>query len=265
MQKKAFIVCGSACLLGIFGAFIRWLQNTTAFEPDTGLPISSAVWSGVMAGFIIVCALGLIVVMSRFRGLESAGSYPAAFKGGPLIRGVASWAGLILVSGSGVFTLVSSLSPLSVFDLVMGLGAIASGICLFFILRGINGGSRTAGALFVVVVLYLCLSLIWEYKTYASDPVLWHFALEILALSAVLLAFYYLAGFCYDRPKPLRAIYFALLGAVLSISSFADSAPAASHMIDAGLSLFLLVLALLLMGNLSKPAQNAETEQSKEK
>lgn len=259
MQKKAFIVCGSACILGIFGAFIRWLQNTTAFEAGTGLPIPSALWSGVMAGFMILCVLGLIAVLYRFRGLESAGSYPEAFKGGPLIRGAASWAGMVLISGSGLITLVSSLSPLSVFDLVMGLAAIASGICLFFILRGISGG-RPAGPLFVVVVLYLCLFLIWEYKNYASDPVLWHFALEILALAAVLLAFYYLAGFCYDRPKPLRAIYFSLLGAVFSISTFADSAPAASHMVSAGLSLVLLVFALLLIGNLSKPAPRPEPE-----
>ena len=37
MQKKALTVNAYVVAAGAFGAFFRWLQNQTAFEPDTGL------------------------------------------------------------------------------------------------------------------------------------------------------------------------------------------------------------------------------------
>lgn len=256
MRKKPFIFCGYVCILGIFGAFFRWLQNTTAFEVDTGLAVPFALWSIVMAVYIAACAVSLIFPAKSLPSENVPEDFVSAFGGkAAVVFRVASIVCLVLVSGSGAVMLLRCVRAGSLaqnlFNLVLGGGAFVSGICLFVLFRRLLAGeSKGCGGPSVIIVLYLCFLLIWEYKTYASDPVVWHFAVRILSTAAVLLAYYYIAGFCYYRYKPRKTVYFSLLGAALSISTFADSAGTSMHMLTLGLTLGLLVMSYMLIGNL---------------
>lgn len=262
MHKKSFIICGIACIAGIFGAFIRWVQNTSAFEPETGLSIPHSFWNYGMAIFMVLCAAALIFLIRSLRGYKSLDSYPEAFSGGKLICTISSFASLILMGAGGLLTFIGAARQRlsvtgdmssAVFDLIGGLFAIAGAVALFIALRGINNAKASARrAPFIIVVLFMCFRLINEYKTCASDPVIWHFAVRILAIAAVLLAFYYLAGFCFDSAKIWRTIYFSLLGVILNISTLADSVSAGYHLITVGLTLSLLTFSLLLLGNLTQ-------------
>lgn len=264
MRKKPFIFCGYVCILGIFGAFFRWLQNTTAFEPDTGLAIPFALWSIVLAVYIAACAVSLIFPARSLPSEDGPEDFAAAFGGGPaVVLKIASIVCCVLVSGSGGLTLLRCIQAgrltENLFDLAFGGGAFVSGICLYMLFHNLSVGKKEgSGGYGVVIVLYLCFLLIWEYKAYASDPVVWHFAVRILSTAAVLLAYYYVAGFSYYRIKPRNAVYFSLLGVALSVSTFADSAGVSMHMLTLGLALGLLVLCYMLIGNLETKKKEAD-------
>lgn len=260
MHKKSFIFCGLVCITGIFGAFIRWVQNTSAFDPETGLATPQAFWSYAMAVFMVLCAAVLVFLVRRLNSFSSADAYPDAFSGGKAICTGASFAVLILMGSGGLLTTVDAVQRSAavsggmsaiLFDLVGGLLAIGCAVSLFFILRGINRPEASGRSPFVVVVLFMCFRLIAEYKTCASDPVLWHFAVRILAISAVLLAVYYLAGFRLGRSNVKKTVYFSFLGIILSISTLADRVSVGYHLITVGFILALLMFSLLLVGNLT--------------
>ena len=42
MRKTALTLTVSTLVLGIFGAFLRWLQTMSAFDKETGFPIPGA-------------------------------------------------------------------------------------------------------------------------------------------------------------------------------------------------------------------------------
>lgn len=261
MHKKSFVFCGLTLILGCFGAFIRWLQNSTAFETESKLHISGSGWSVMLIVFGLACAVGLFFAIRSFKGLEAAGEYPRAFHGGPLICTVAAIVSALFIGIGAVVTIVQTATAykLDLLQLLEGVFAIIAAICVFATLRGINGKKKAPGGSFILIVLYLCTRLIVEYKICAPDPTAWHFAIRILAVCSMLLAFYYIAGFSYDRIKPLRTAYFSLITVLLSIVTFADSISFAYHIITAGFAIALLTYAFLLMGNMA-PAAEIEDE-----
>ncbi len=271
MHKKSFVFCGLALIFGCFGAFFRWLQNANAFEPETGLSITGSFWNWGMVVFLVVCAAGLYLLLRPLQKLETAGNYPDAFRGGPAICSVSAIASAALIVTGGILAAAASARTISggtfsrtaspyIFDLVEAGFAIIAAACIFFILRGVNSAGKVKGGILAVPTLYLCMRLIGEYKVCASDPVIWHFAIRILAVCAMLLAFYYLTGFAFGKAKPIRALYFSLLAVVLCVTTFADSISLAYHLTSAGISLALLTFSLLLVGNMTPMGAAAVTE-----
>lgn len=263
MRKKPFVLCGSVCILGIFGAFIRWLQNTTAFEADTGLQKPFALWSIIMTVYLIIAAVALIFPVRGLSGESCPGSFEKAFAGKPVYLKAASWCSSVPVVVGGLVYLFRALRPLDHFDLAMGAFAVIAGICLFLLFRALaSGKEKISGMISVLVVLFLCFLLVWEYKTYAFDPTIWHFGLRILATAFVLLAYYYIAGFCYGRIKPRMAAYFSFLGGALSMTTLADSAPTATHLITVGLTVGLLALMFMLIGSMEPEKPSTPSEEN---
>jgi hypothetical protein len=262
MHRKSFALCGLAVVAGIFGAFCRWLQNTTAFEPDTGLAIPNSLWSQIMAVYI-AAAFVLFVVLVRWlkdnKKITAELSFPDAFRGGKLICTVAAAASAALMAAGGLMGLAAQIGGGFTLGLFESAAAVFASLCVFTLLRRVNSDSpRNGSGPLVSIVLYLCLRLVNEYKVSASDPVLWNFAIRILAICAVTLAYYYFAGYCYGRAKPHRALYVSFLGIFLSIISLADGVSLSFHLVTAGLVLAQLVLTLLLIGNMTNPAHGRQ-------
>ncbi|MEA4895774.1 MAG: hypothetical protein VB064_11000, partial [Oscillospiraceae bacterium] len=90
--------------------------------------------------------------------------------------------------------------------------------------------------------------LIASYKYSASDPVIWHFAPRLLTISSTVLAFYYIAGFVFNKPRPLASLYFSLLGTFLCLTVLADSYPLGEQLITVG---FLAAMTLLSFKQIS--------------
>ena len=56
MRKTALTLTVSTLVLGIFGAFLRWLQTMSAFEKETGFSVPGA---GTTVVFVIYSILAI--------------------------------------------------------------------------------------------------------------------------------------------------------------------------------------------------------------
>jgi len=251
MRKNSYTYCGYVCILGVFGAFFRWLQNTTAFEPETNLAIPMSTWSIVMGAWLLLMTVGLLFAARRLDQDRCPDGFQEAFKGSALVLNIASLLCLVTLAGGGALFVLRRLGDRKYLDLILGGAAVIAGVCLFAALRSpIRGKGDSRGKLLVPVVLYLCYLLIWEYKTYASDPVIWHFGIKILATAVVLIAYFDVLGFAYNKIKLRSTVYYSLLGAAMTISTFADSGNMLMHVMNFGLIAGLVVFNFMLLGNM---------------
>ena len=53
--------------------------------------------------------------------------------------------------------------------------------------------------------------MVLEYRMRAADPVVLRYVYDFLALCAASVAFYYKAGFAFDRPRPSRTVLFSMI------------------------------------------------------
>lgn len=263
MRTKAVKICGIALGLGIFGAFFRWLQNIGGFEKDTGLEILGAWQSWVMIAFLLASAVALYFTVRCVREMSIPGEYPAniaRFK--PFYTIAAGLVALLMLIGGALTALGSRGSVNMIFELILGLLAIAAAICSFLLFFRAKTPTAKGGLFSSVLVVFACFWLIATYKDSSNDPVLWHFAIEILAISATILGLYYFAGSAYKKFKPFPTVFFCLLGAVLDIVTIADDGSVGAHLLFAAAALLLLLLtfAMLNNGDAAKPVEDGTGE-----
>ncbi len=256
MRKTAFKLCGFTLVMGIFSAFIRWLQRINGFEPETGLAITGSPYGYAVAGFILLFAILLLVLVRRLSGLCFDERFPQIYaKGIPFVMIPAGLVGAVTALG-GILTLLRAVSTSkTIFDLVLGVFALlcAAGMASL-ILASAKPGKRKNGVFGAVsTVFFLCYWLIAAYKYSAADPVLWHFAPRLLSICALVLACYYHAGFVFKKPKPLSALYFSGLSVFLCITVLADAYPTGEQLITLG---FAVLLSLLSFAQLSSAEQS---------
>lgn len=257
MRKKAFILCGFTLIMGIFAALLRWLQNLNAFEPDTNLAIPNAPTSYAVVLFAVLFAILLFLLVRNLKENDFASSFPEVYSSNIPFLGIAAWIiGAIMAIG-GLLTINRFLQDShSMFDLILGcLSFVSAAGTISLITSSAKAGKQSSGSFGAVSsVLFLCFWLIASYKFSASDPVVWHFALRLLAISAALLAYYFMAGFVFNKPRPLSSLYFSLLGAFLGIMVMTDSYPIGEQLISLGFIATMLLLSFAQISSL-KPAK----------
>ena len=285
MHRKPLMFCGFVSMMGIFGAFLRWLQNLQGFDPDTGLGITQSPIHYIMIAFILGFAVWLFLYLHGLKSYSMPEKYPESFacptklwKVSSILFSAVMILGALAIllnvisamrNETGVTEVFSNLgqklSSLGlVFNLLLAIFAFVCALSLLSFSDGVNGKNpRNGGAAAIAVVFFFCYRLIATYKTFASDPVIWHYAIQILAVSAALLAFYYVSGFAYGRPRMISTLYFCLLGAFLSIISIADSSlEIGSHLISVSTAGMLLLIAYAQLRNMSPSQEDKEKEGS---
>lgn len=272
MHKNIFRLCGFTMVMGIFGAFLRWVQLGRAVEEDTGLFIAGSSWSWIMAAFLALVAAALVFLVRANKAPGFPETYPAVYAGGGhAAKGLAVLAGMLLALG-GTLTIVYAMHTAAtapaglngttdytpVFDLALGLFAVVCGIAApSFIISASKPKPDKGYGKATILVLFLCFWLIAAYKYSADDPVVWNYAVRLLAVAATILAFYYAAGFVFEKPRPLSALYFCQLSAFLCIVTLADSYPAGEQMIVFAFILLTTLLSALQLGNAgANPSKN---------
>ncbi len=251
MRKKSLILCGFTVIMGIFCAFLRWLQNVNIFEADTGLAISNSPYSYAVVLFAVLFAVILLLWLRRYRELAFTSKFPTVYSGIGSFAKVAAYIIGAVIAVGGVLTVSRSVSTSkSAFDLILGLFSLpcAAGMISFFLSAGKQEKKNSGSFGAAVTVFFLCFWLIASYKYSAADPVIWHFAPRLLTISATILAFYFIAGFVFNKPKPLASLYFSLLGTFMCLTVLADSYPLGEQLITVG---FLAAMLLLSFGQVS--------------
>ncbi|MCL2368245.1 MAG: hypothetical protein FWC72_04550, partial [Oscillospiraceae bacterium] len=181
------------------------------------------------------------------------------FDSGPFARIPLIILSIFLIGLSGLETWsLHQDDSLGVFALILLVGAFASGICLLCMaLLGPKGKNVAIPA--TIPVFWLTVWLIYFHVETAASPVRLGYIYGFFALAALLLSFYYIAGYAFRQTRERRlmfcgsaAIYFSgvVAGGSLGLSFI-------GQIILPVLGAMVLVYLLLLARNLTRPAPQA--------
>ncbi|MCL1829767.1 MAG: hypothetical protein FWG32_09815 [Oscillospiraceae bacterium] len=253
MRKHVTVTLCFTCTAGAFSVFFRWLQLITAFEADSGLPVRNA-WASLAVIAVTLFSAAMLAVLTLISRKHSTRAAPcsklpaetAVFSAVSWIAGILTMAGavMIFISGDG--------GSSSVGKTYAGLAFIAGfGYPAFISLNKRSSGFLTC-LLSLIPVVFCSYWLIISYKDHAANPVIWEFVFEILAISASILSFFFVAGYPCGSPKPAVTFYFCNLAAYLCIVTLADAHPFPQTLIFLSMALIGLLYAGAALNNENK-------------
>ena len=228
MRKTIWFLPGLTFVLGALGSFLRWLQLLSRVEAETGF-YTPGVQSVVLGLYCVLAVAGLAWVVSRFPGCREPlpTDYGALLLHPSLHLGLAALSGVLFLAGAALLFAESGSSvKLSTLLRVLGvlalLSAAAAPLGVLDLRREEKPGNKSC--LYAMIPLAMsCFWLITTYWEHSADPVLWDYALELLGICAVILGFYYAAGFACGRPQPRQTLFFCLLSCFFALVHLADA------------------------------------------
>lgn len=255
MQSEAYKLTGFTAVVSAAGFLLRWLQDMQILDAETGLAIPGKPISYIVAGLILLLALGYGAVAVGLRRCCAPTEPEKALTGKTFLYTGLSVIPSILIGVCGVIMLIRVWpSGQAVVWKLCGASAIAAAFGGIMVARGVsrpeNAGARRVGV--TLMILFGCLWLIAEYKTAAVDPVLWRFGVEILAICAALMAFYQVAGYFFGEPSPGLSVFFCYIGAFLCIMSAVDEHTMAESVCYGAVALQLMVWGYALVMNMRR-------------
>ena len=255
MQSEAYRLTGFTVVVSAAGFLLRWLQDMQILDAETGLARSGRPISYIVAGLIILLALGYGAVAIGLKKYSAPTEPEKALTGKTFLHTALSVVPSILIGVCGVILLIRAWpSGQAVVWKLCGVSAIAAAFGGVMVARGVsrpeNAGARRVGI--TLMILFGCLWLIAEYKTAAADPVLWRFSVEILAICSALLAFYHVAGYFFGEPSPRLTVFFCYIGAFLCVMSAVDEHTMAESVCYGAVAVQLLVWGYALILNIRR-------------
>lgn len=267
-MRKELILPPLALAGGLAGFLLRRRELATAFEPDTGL----AIWGTPATYGLIALSLGMILLLTllcRTKADFPDGADQAFAAKGNTLYAAGMVCAALLAAAAGVLILMSlpaalddalgrdlSTPYLTVLPLALFGGlALVSGGCLFRLGRNYyRGEGKAARSTVPLMPAYTCcLWLIVAYQVRSGDPVLLDYVWELLAVMAVLLATYFLAGFSFGRGKAGRTLVFCLFYPYLALVTLADPQSPAHLMLTCAMMLYTLCSAVVLLHHCQGP------------
>lgn len=251
-------------VLGIFGAFFRWLQLLNAFEADSGLAIPGSATSAALVVYLLAAAAVIGVLMFLWlRRYEKSGDAAVALRTSSVLPTVLCWVlGVVMVLAALSLMFSAGAARTPTLQRVFAALAILAGVSLPFIYgrKGETGANPLGSVASLVPVLMSCFWLVFSYKVNSEDPVVWGYAVEVLAIAATTLAFYYVAAYHYGRARPDRAIFTVQLAALLDFTTLADKRSTALTLIFAACALWMLLTQFLLISDLEEKQPTGENK-----
>ena len=273
MRNNALTICCGVCVAGAFGVFTRWMQDLTAFD-EHGLYVRGNIWGAVLLLLCIAAAgamLGAIWYLKNHEHLVSPAGFGAAHAGGGVIRR-AAWliiAAFMAVACFALLLTAGSSQYASLLRVLALLGLLADAGFAGMAAAGGRGEKESSGAsplvclACVLPVAFCCFWLVVSYRQDAATAVVWRYGPEISAIACSLLAFYYLAGHAFGRPRAYTAMFFCACGAFLCFTALPDSRLMALQLLLAGSALMQLFFLASLAANLRR-APEAVTREAEE-
>ena len=274
MRNNALTICCGVCVAGAFGVFTRWMQDLTAFD-EHGLYVRGNIWGAVLLLLCIAAAgamLGAIWYLKNHERLVSPAGFGAAHAGGGVIRR-AAWLIIAVFMAVACFALLltaGSSQYASLLRVLALLGLLADAGFAGMAAAGGRGDKESSGAsplvclACVLPVAFCCFWLVVSYRQDAATAVVWRYGPEISAIACSLLAFYYLAGHAFGRPRAYTAMFFCACGAFLCFTALPDSRLMALQLLLAGSALMQLFFLASLAANLRRAPEAVPREAEEE-
>ena len=274
MRNNALTICCGVCVAGAFGVFTRWMQDLTAFD-EHGLYVRGNIWGAVLLLLCIAAAgamLGAIWYLKNHERLVSPAGFGAAHAGGGVIRR-AAWliiAAFMAVACFALLLTAGSSQYASLLRVLALLGLLADAGFAGMAAAGGRGDGESGGAsplvclACVLPVAFCCFWLVVSYRQDAATAVVWRYGPEISAIACSLLAFYYLAGHAFGRPRAYTAMFFCACGAFLCFTALPDSRLMALQLLLAGSALMQLFFLASLAANLRRAPEAVPREAEEE-
>lgn len=277
MQSEAYKITGFTAVAAAMGFLLRWLQDLRILDETTGLATRGAGISVLVV--LVFLAVAAVIGFFAWR-LER---YDAPLEPAAALGGEGFWVRAVYVLPAVLFFVAGFVQLITAnaehypetqitMQRVCGAAYLLAGGATGMIASNLDKPDRLGvlrGAM-GALILASALWLITEYKSAATDPVIWRFAPEILAVCASLMTYYYVAGYFYTVPAPRASVFFCFMAAFLCVVSAVDEHPLAETIsyIAAAAQFFAwgyrLVWNLKPAGMLTSPAPEsdagAETE-----
>lgn len=258
MRKNALTILLVTLVLGVFGAFLRWLQTRNIFEEETGLAVPGAPISIIYVIYSLLALAAIAaVVLVWLRTYRSATAPAEAFLCTTAVPRILGWvlaAVYVLSALAALFGADGTRFPM--FQRIFGAVAIFGGLCIPFVTPkrgGVFGSASRAAS--VILTLACCFWLVFAYKQSAESPVIWAYAPEMLALAATTLGVYEIAAFFHDRAKPVRTLVLVQWAAFLDLSVIFDSRSLSLTVMLGVCAALMLLTAFLLISNLKESGE----------
>ena len=257
MRKNAAILTVSTLVLGVFGAFFRWLQNAGGFDPESGLPVPG---SAINVIALVYCVLAVAVILALSLGWlrrYSCAKDCSALRSRTVLPVALGWLfGLCFAVSSCVVLLFAGFGKYPTLQRLLGAFGILAGLCFPFLPAKPAGSayaiSRTAAAF---CTLFFCFWLVFSYRLNANNPVRWAFAPEILALAAAAVAFYYAAAFHFGAGTGSRALVALQLAVFFNTATLFETRTVPMTLMFLAATVMLVTLEYLVLENLREPEQ----------
>ncbi len=253
MRKTALTFTVTTLVLGVFGAFFRWLQLMNAFDKETGFPIPGA---GITPVLIVYCVLALaafcVLTLLWLGGYDRAKTAETALRCGTVAPLIISWALCAAFAAAAcviLFTAGTSQTPL--LQRLFGAFGILAAISIPFLFskNGGSGGPMGRSAAAVLTVFY-CFWAIFEYKSISSDPIIWHYAFEVLAIAVSTMSVYYVTTYFYGVGKLPRTLIALQFGVFLNVTVIFEQRSTPLNVMVGVSAALQLMLEFLLIENL---------------
>ncbi len=262
MRNNAFYLTVATFVVGIFGFFLRWLQNLNGFD-DGGLAIPGA---GITTAFLVYSVLVFLAFLLEervyLRKLGRGETAAEALHCPGFIVTALAW---VIAVGTVIACLVlmfsSDFARFPTMQRIMSALGIFAGLSLPFIFVRKSEAEESAAIAAVLPVLFGSLWLITAYRVESENPEVWAYAPAILAIIAALIAFYYIAAYFFRRAKPARCLVALQTAAYLNICTLMDEHSGAETLLFAMIAAAMLLFEYVIIHNASPVSKTVEEEQ----
>ena len=261
MQKRVMEISCYVAGAGAFGVFLRWLQDQLAFN-DAGLPDPSA-FHVLLPLYILVCAVVFDRFVKRYRKAELTlpEEFSAAFRNEGKLYTLLRWAigGLMFVGGV-LLLMTTELDKYAGLLRALSLVAMLTGVSFTALMTLANREGVKPNLLCLLAFLPILLYAVWLiycYRANSINSVVWSYVVEVGTVVMAMIAFFRIAGFPFNNPKPERCLFDIMFAAMLCLLSLADERYMGMHIILFSSALMFLYYNWVLICNL-KPVEKPE-------
>ena len=248
MYNKSATYCIATVIMGAFSLLLRWLQCSAIFSDKTDLAVAGAPVSFMMGAVLVLVPIALWR-LSRMVGMNEASREPDEalvnhhFSVGALL-GVAA-----LVAALGAVLLFFQSGSMHM-KLVALLGLLAAPVVMLYPM--LPGWGGVGAAFSLLPVAFYSLWMVVIYKENVVNPVLWRFAVLILAVAAGLYALFQLSAYLFYSAKPRKALFACGLATVYGMIALADSVMLSVKILLAGWCVALGTMSWILLVNIPR-------------